>query len=107
MTQNQQAQRSPSKQVKLAAVHKQLLAIGANGDGPWCPIKFVKGIEVLGAFPGTIIRIVVRDPDRRVIIFKYIKKGSGMKMLNIPRGEIQIQRVKGNEPLTITAYCGP
>ena len=56
---------------------------------------------------GSVIRIVVRDPERRASRFTYIHKGPGMKTVNIPRGEVQIQRVKGKEPLTITAYCGP
>lgn len=107
MTQNQLRQEQSSKQVKSEAAHKQLLALGTTGDSPWSPVQFVKGVEILGAFPGTLVRIVVRDPERRNPEFKYLHKGSGMKILNFPRGEMQVQRVKGKEPLTITAYCGP
>lgn len=70
-------------------------------------MSYVKLLEIRGALPKTLIRFVVRDPKRREMIFEYLQKGSGRKAVNIPRGEIQAQRVRGNEPVTITAHCGP
>ena|SRR3990167_1885622 len=95
------------KRMKDGASRKLLLSVASTTDSPWSSVAYVKAIEVTGAGPKTVIRIQVRDSERRQMLFEYMHEGPGLKTVNIPRGEIRIRRIRGKEPLTITAHCGP
>lgn len=93
---------------KIEATRKQLLLVNGVGHSPWSVVSYVRAIEVLGASGReSVIRIVVRDVSRRTPLFDYIHRGPGTRTVNIPRGELRVLRVKGTEPLTVIAYCGP
>ena len=90
--------RAPRKQVLMAASK----AI----EGPWCPISYVKQIEVQGGLENDMVRIEVRDSTRVSTPDPYYIKGPRMKQVNIPRGSIRVVRVKGALPITVYAHCG-
>lgn len=92
---------------KAEATRKQLLLVSSGTHGPWSPVSYVRCLEVLGASEKTTIRILVRDATTRTPMFSYLHKGPGIKYLNVPRGEMAIRRVRGTEPITVVAYCGP
>lgn len=90
--------RAPRRQVLMAA--------SKADEGPWCPISYVKQIEVHGGQKTDLVRVEVRDGTRITAPDPYYIKGPSVKQVNIPRGSIRIVRVKGTDPITVYAHCG-
>lgn len=96
----------PAKRQKAGAEREILLVVGSSTDGPWCNVNYVKSIKVVNAEPTTAIRIRVRGLDNAPDQV-FIHKGPGYKPINIPRGQMRVERIRGTEPITVVAYCGP
>lgn len=98
--------KQPAKRQKAGAQREILLVVGSSTHGPWCNVHYVKAIEIKNAQPTTAIRIRVKGIDDAPEQL-YIHKGPGMKPMNIPRGQMKVERIKGVEPITVVAHCGP
>lgn len=82
---------------------RKLLMVNSTTDSPMSVVSFVKKIEITGADPGDCIAVHVKDDTRVSNQDPYIFKGSGRFDVNIPRGRVQIKRLRGSNPITVYA----
>lgn len=83
----------------------KLLALDSRHDGPWVPVRRLRKIEVRGASNDDIIRVHFAEHDLHTNPEPLLLKGSVVRHINLPSGQVKVERVAGKAPVTILAIC--
>lgn len=82
-----------------------VLVTFSKTHGPRVPVRRMRKIEVRDAGSRDVIRLHVDEHDLAHAPEPMTLKGSGIKHFLLPRGSVRVERVAGDNPITVLAHC--